>query len=637
MNNNKILYNIPQKELKLEVTNIIINANNIISKLYVTHELTYIEQIDIIQDHMYYINYYYSVIGLLRIINDTKLLQETDKLFSNYFKDIYSNPLFFNIVKKIKKNIISIKNISIDNKYLIIINNLINKCENFNNKIVLKLLDNIELFEDKIYEIHSVNIPIIEIDKKYFKSSLTEIPFDIGNKIKLNRTNYYILQKRITDPLIRDNIEKKYLSNNEILYYLSKIILCRHEIALNMSKKNKIFNNYFEYIQNNNNNTEYEQSHDIKKMLYDLLDLTDNKINTELSIILSELHKDGFNNKLIIDQHDIIFYYEKLKNHTKFTPIMVLNLLEYTMKHFFNISMVKNDSNKYKLWSDNIIVYTLSYNNKYMSTVYFDIIGRPTKNFMHPMFVSLTNMYSPKKISKIPTIYDLQNSVILASFSSLTSQCLSINDISNIFREFGHIVQQFNNYLFYDNIEFKNLFPQIFEYLIYNEKILEKICFGKNKDVLLKHFIFMKKINFCISLKIRGINIVFDHVIHNIPKNILNTLYANINNKDESSNIIIKLYDNIYKSLMKNIPNINKNINGINFNIVSNELTQNAGKLYENILTEIIGFGIYKLISSGRGEELLSLLLMNKVNLKKNIDSFTRDIDYFSIFSEEFF
>ena len=60
--------------------------------------------------------------------------------------------------------------------------------------------------------------------------------------------------------------------------------------------------------------------------------------------------------------------------------------------------------------------------------------------------------------------------------------------------------------------------------------------------------------------------------------------------------------------------------------------------LYENIIIELLGFGLYKIICDGDGEKLLSLLLNNKFSLKKNIDTFIKDnnIDTFSLFTNEF-
>ena len=659
----KILYEIPHNELKSEIVNILKYAKDFVNKIYNDNKLSYIEQIQIIEDHMYYVNYYYSNIGLFRSIDDNKYLEEIDKIIFNYFEEFYSNPLLLKLLKTMKKSTIQ-KNNSIDNKNIIIIKNLIKICEDHTNKIILDFNNKINMYEQRIYDINKKNIPIItsndEIKKLFLNNdkSITEIPFKLANKILLTRTNYYYLQKKIKNPEVRNEIEKVYFKNNdEMLNNLAKIILCRHGIALNMSSKTKIYKNYFEYKQRDNS----ENSTDIKKLITNLLHGIDNKITTEISIIKEELLNDGYKNKKTIDQHDIIFYYEKLKNHTKFTPIMALNLIEYVLKKFFNIVMKRVDYKEHKLWANDIITYILMHNNKLLGYVYFDILHRNNKINTPPMFVSITNMYCPKNIDKLKHIQKTQHSVILASFPSLGKECLSINDLSSLFREFGHVIQQTTNILFYDNTELRNLFPQIFEYLIYNEKILEKICFGKgNKDLLIKHFNFMKKLNFCISLKIRGVNAMFDHSIHN-SVDVINWIQQNI---DVSGKALLDIYTTIYKEIMKDVPkketresfflglpkcsalalehssvpSINTDINGINHSIILQELSPNAGKLYENIIIELLGFGLYKIICDGDGEKLLSLLLNNKFSLKKNIDTFIKDnnIDTFSLFTNEF-
>ena len=89
---------------------------------------------------------------------------------------------------------------------------------------------------------------------------------------------------------------------------------------------------------------------------------------------------------------------------------------------------------------------------------------------------------------------------------------------------------------------------------------------------------------------------------------------------------------------MEHIPNINIELNGLNTSIIFQELHDNAGKLYENILTEILAYGLYNTIANGCGNELINLLTNNKFNLKKNIDIFLKDknIDTYSLFVDEF-
>ena len=633
MNKEKIIYNLSNIQIRDEILNIIQNAKEIIKELFINSDLSYIEKIQLITDHIYYIKYYYSIIGVLRTINDNKYLAESDIIIENYLKEFYSNSELLKILKNIKRTI-PIDKKTIDNKNIIIVKNLIEICQNHNNPKIIDLTNKINLLQTKIYDLNKTNISSIEITNDIkkafinFDKNMTEVPFNLTKPILLNRNNYYYLQKKIKNPDLRNTIEKQYFKNNiELLNLLSKILVHRHSIALEYKK----YNTYFEYKQKDN----AENSSDIKKLIINLMNNINNKCLTELSIIANEMKNDNIDKKTI-DQPDIIFYYEKMKNHTKFTPNIAINLLEYILKKIFNIEIKKIDTLKYKLWDPSVMTYKLLYNNNILGYVYFDLIARENKNNNVPMFISITNMYTPtKKMVHLDFLEKTQHSVILASFEDMNKSCLSINDIISLFKEFGNVLHQITNTMFYDNIELKHLFPQLMEYLIYNEKILEKLCFGKeNKINMVKHFIFMKKINFCISLKIRGINAIFDHTIHNSVA-FVEWIKQNEKNGGEG---VFNIYQTIYKELMEHIPNINIELNGLNTSIIFQELHDNAGKLYENILTEILAYGLYNTIANGCGNELINLLTNNKFNLKKNIDIFLKDknIDTYSLFVDEF-
>jgi Zn-dependent oligopeptidase len=635
MNKEKIIYNLSPENIKIEISNVLNNAKEFIKELFINNELSYIEKIQLLTDHIYYIKYYYSTIGILRTLDDNQTLLESDNLIENYLKEFYLNKDLHRILKNIKRSIPTDQKI-IDNKNIIIIKNLIEICQNHENLKVLELTSQNDKIKNKIYELNRTNynsIDVVNEIKKIFinaDKNMTEAPFNLSKPIVLNRNNYYYLQKKVKNPEIRTYIEKQYFKNNfELLNLLSKIIVNRHNISLLHNTKSKTYNTYFEYKQKDN----AENSKDIKNLIINLMENINNKCITEISIIKTEMKNDKIDKKNI-DQHDIIFYYEKLKNHTKFTPMIALNLLEYILKKFFNIEMKKIEN--HQLWDNSIITYKLSYDSKILGYVYFDIIARPNKNNTVPIFLSMTNMYVPtKKMTKLSFLDKTQYSVILASFQDMKKECMSINDIISLFKEFGHVLQQITNNIFYDNIELKNLFPQIMEYLIYNEIILDKLCFGKeNKTNMVKHFIFMKKINFCISLKIRGINAMFDHTIHNSIE-LIDWIKQNQGIEGEG---LFNIYSTIYAEMMKDIPEINTQLNGINNSIIFQELNDNAGKLYENILIEILAYGIYNTVINGNGNDLINLLLNNKINLKKNIDLFLKEkkIDAYSLFIEEF-
>lgn len=615
-------YLIENVNLEKKIKSVLSHSNDLILKFFDT-KISTGDKITILLDHYYYIFYYYSNIGLMRILKDNKYFELSDNLIAKYFSSLYDNKQYLSELKSVKKKIVS----KPQSKIINMLNNLIENCVKQQNENIKNAINQINEYAKQIWVLIREYPVIKNTDfSQFIDPTNSEIHANNNKEILLDRNMYYYLQKKIKEPSKRKYIEKIYFSNDEkLLSILSKIILRRHLIALNLSDKNIKYKTFFEYTQKDMNGDAVEN---IKKTLCDLLEKINNKINTESSIIQNELKKDGYTK--LVDQYDVIYYNEKFKNKQTFTVSMVFKLLEYIMKKYFSIVMqIENNTQHQKLWSDNIIIYKLTFELKVLGYVYFDIFRRNDKNksISKPTFVSIVNSYSPKELTKLNHLPKGFICTILANYK--IDQLLNIEDISSIFKEFSCVFQQIQNNYFFDNNDFKKIFTYVFDYLLFDKNVLEKLCNSLDSNNI-KHFLFSRKINFFTSMKIRGINALFNHIIHNSPE-LIEYIYTHNNLGGKK---LLDVYINIYKDIMKSNPLYNATITSINSNIVLQEIDIYAGKNYEQLISEIIAYGIYKSTIDGNGKKLINLLINNKYNIKKNINEFLKqqNIDSFMLF-----
>ena len=124
----------------------------------------------------------------------------------------------------------------------------------------------------------------------------------------------------------------------------------------------------------------------------------------------------------------------------------------------------------------------------------------------------------------------------------MISNCMTYTDVIYLFKEVGNCIQKMaystNNGIYYDNSEFSMLMAQIMEYIAWEKSTLELICNGLDKSIM-DHILFMRYIDFANSIKLRCVNAIFDHMIHN--------------SRDLVQLIKLKKDDNVLKMLYKNI------------------------------------------------------------------------------------
>jgi hypothetical protein len=534
------------------------------------------------------IDFVYNSITLMLLIQYNHILSECDKSIMLFINSFYNNKIIY-------EKLLNIKN-KIDNNQLFVYEKIVDKF----NKIhaeksynLLKLMNNIK---------ENIN-KILEIDTDYDTSKIKKyINHDIPKNILLTKNSYFYLQRTISDSDIRNDIEKQYFKKSHNTFgLLSKLIIHRHNYALIYNKKT-----YFDYIKKKTP----DESKEIRNLINDLIEKIDNKSRKEIERIRRELKKDGSNKK--VDLYDIIYYYDKLKTKILFKPNNVLSILLNLLKIYFGLNIVTSKSNN--LWNKSVITYEVSNsNNIIIGYLFVDLEKKDGSNINSPTAIRLS-----KKFKKGSNIITDNNVVLLSNYKDLNSNCMTYSDIVYLFKEFGnalqYLVKNYDGFIISDN-QFNILFSQLMEYIAWEKSTITKLCSEYDSSVI-DHILFTRYIDFTNSIKLRCINALFDHIIHN-SVDLIDILKKNDNDIHigdvRNGEVLFSLYKQIYSDIMISQKDIvNLNINGINPSIIYQQINGSECILYENVLTEILSYGIYYVVKQGKGNLFINSVLQSE-------------------------
>lgn len=621
------------------ITNMLNHCKKIIndfSNMNVNNKLTRL------LDHMYIINYYYAMSGLMQLCN-SKTSIDVDTMLKSYIKIFYSNNVIYNFLDNIKNNT------KLDYSTKTFVNKLFN---NFNKQIMLpnaykinkkinSIVDTIRQNMDKdiivklsnktiIDDINSTMTPSSSGSSKEtdLKSSKSDYKKNI-NSIVLNRLSYTYFQRNIKSSSTRQLLEKIYYEKSyKNLNMFAELIVLRSDYACELG-----YNNYFQYRKNGNGG----DSDDIVNLISDLINKIDDCTKKEITKLHRELTKDGF--KKNVDSYDISYYCDKLENKNKFSPNNVINTIFNIIKNLFKISFKKSHKIE-KLWNSNVITFNACDDkNQIIGYLYVDI-NNNNKNITVPTYVSLNHKY--KNI--LPKI------VLLGNYASLQEKIMSYHDVVIMFKEFGHIIQNItcntSTGCFYNDVEFENMMPKIMEHLAWNKKIIKMIynndhnsgiCQEINSngtnDTIVDHIVLTRQLNMALTLKNNCIIAIFDHIIHN-SESVISLLKENNANAGET---LLNIYQKIYKDFIPDFELVNQSIYGIDPCVIIQEINGNEGLLFGNILCEILSYSIYKLVEKGCGSIFIKNVLMNdslsmRTATDKFINSNMANNNYYSLY-----
>lgn len=538
----------------------------------------------------YNFNKYHSYVGLKLITSednefwnviDRKLSDSSDILLAN-------NKLYNRLVTILKQDEKSIKP-----EYKIFINRIVSRfiktgihkdtkslksitsmIKNNKNKIINKLQHN----------------PIINIDRRLLEKGKS------GKvKIELTRDNYFYLLNTISDAHVRSKIEKAYnIKSDSVMNDISKIVVLRQFYATELG-----YESYFDYINNKKNN-----SHDIKELISDLISKVDIRTTNEIEKIHTELVKDGFNKK--VEYNDIIYYHNKLQSKLLFKPANVFASIFKSVENYFNISFLPSNAPK---WNNNVIVFNCSdrRTREKLGILYLDIIFSPGKQVDSPMFIKLSDKYHINN-----NVY-LAEVCIIANYKDINTECMSYNEIVQMYREFGNVLQNISykshtGLINYDK-SFCNFLPQIMEYIAWERETIEYIASDCSTEEI-DHILFGRNIDVCYSIKMRCIQASIDHIIHNSKEfTDLTNKYLK-ESKSTTQNILTNLYKRTFKEMMsKSTDILDTDFQSIPPYFIAQMINGNEGVLYGNISSEILSYAVFSSIKAGKGEQFRRTVL----------------------------
>ena len=531
----------------------------------------------------YMCNLMLGYIGLMLLVsNDVKWKTMDNKLYD--FMNEYNSDT------KFKKKLILLNSHYEKNKeYNIFLNKM---TENFRlHKSCALLKEHIRNLENDIYrqtnKFQTVQIPLKYFNNKYLQELKNNHKIDKDNLIiLLNNKNYTYVINIINDINIRHKIEKCYMSfTDTFLNSFTELVLYRGRLA---SKSG--YSTFYNYINRN----KIDNSNTINELIKNIV----KHITPTVSYELNKIYKHYGSKK--ITQCDITRFYNIHKNKNEFNLDIVLKVLFNVITQYFNIVFETLD--------DNIIHKTVkTYIIKDKKTdflfgkVYIDLYSRPEKK--------VSNVISMRLSDRMLVTKDVTSFTEMILLANYNTNNVSYDEVILLFKEFGHIIGNMcyvSNVgkLNYDN-EFINYVPSIFGFIALDRNIMKQIV---KDEHICDHILNDKKISLAFDLKMKCIEVKFDHVIHNTPE---------LSFSHEKN--IKHLYVNIYKDFMKE--HFNELVDNLDIYIDSNILVSSQGLTYSNLMNEIFAYTSYYMCKDNKSMKFREIVLNDGITEYKELIS----------------
>lgn len=488
---------------------------------------------------------------------------------------------------------------------------------------VIDILKSIDVYENKIFDslnnsvILDIDLEKIDVESDTVLSSI----YDTNKKIKINKNTLYFLYKKINDRIVRNNIEKEYIKyvSNSIPYIL-RLLLLRDAYAKLMNKKN-----YFLFITNKND----IDSDDIKNLVMDLDGKLDVKLRPELETLKTELNKK-YNG--LLEYHDIVHYINKLCMNIKFRPSNVISILSFIFEKYFEIKIIKSEKTYIGKYGSSFLLEDRN-TKKTLGYLHLDLIKRKTKKINGITFIKLSESYNNNTDSNV---------CIVANYTDYDKECMTIQDVITLFREFGNIITNtiVNNNMSNDP-ELHNFTSNIMEFLVLNDEILERLMHDKPK-LHIDKIKLERRLDCAFSLKIKCFYAIFDNLIHSSQDfiGLINNV-INQNNKQIEINVFNKFYSDTFNKMFSSVSDLlNIKNNLVTPQIISNIISGTHGAIYGNITSVIFSYNAYQRIINEKdgGIIFINEVLKSKKSCKKSIREFIDklNIDYYANFIENY-
>jgi hypothetical protein len=544
--------------------------------------------IKLLYEYLYITDVVYKSVGLMRMVRTNPDLDQADTRIETLVDNFFKSEEIFTKVSKLKVH-----------------DKIIKKFTCKQNESIELIQKNIKHLEQQIQNLLNTNV--IMKTTPVMKKQIAGLP----DNLPLSRQTYYYLQRNLNSANERKQIEDLYYQKaNSSLQLLSQLIIERHKYAILSG-----CSSYFHLIKKKLSG----ESENIKSDIDDLILKINQRSKKEIDRIFRSLKSDGFDKK--VDVNDIVYYYEKFKTKVSFTPNHVLKILFNVINKYFNIDFI--ESKQDGLWSDNVKSYKVGIGKELFGYCYLDLLKSSGRSISSPNCIHLCHQYTNLNSKTIPT-----RIVIIGNYPSLDETCMSFSDVIYLFREFGYAIQSLSyktsNGVILPNEEFDVLMPQIMECIAWEKSTIELLCVNElvTHPNIVDNVIFMRHTDFAHSIKLRCVNALFDHMLHNSPELIKILKTDNSNGKQGST--LLSIYKKTYKNIMFSQQDIlNVDISGINPTLIQQQINGSESLLYCNIYSEILSFNIFQLVASGHGQEFISnVLRSDQTKMKKPLESF---------------
>jgi len=603
-----------------KIQQIIENSKNIYNKIF-DENIDYKTRIKLLIEDTFICDTYLSIINLMILISekeDYKNWIMVESLLKKYNFEINKND------KLLQFLIESIKHTDdfYDKIFISKIAKSLNKFGINNDKKdkITKIIEQLDKTENDILNTldKSVSFKINrnKIDARSESIMSTVYPDD-NNVIYVNKKKYLYLIKKISDNKIKSDLENLYMNRfNQILPLIGKVLILRDSYSKYMG-----YQNYYEM----NSEKTVEETEIIQQLITDL----NAKLNIPLENILKQFHQISKKNRITFN--DIIYLIDKNSVNIKLKPVEILQIVMITVQKKFNMifkhSIIDVGKN-----TNCIEIYK---NNQLKGYLILDLTYRPNKKITQLTTIKLNNKFA----NNLPCIY------LLGCYDEIEKNNCNFSELILLFREFGNILVNIfahtPNGLNEIDLEMFNFLPDIMEFISYDRFVLtlvaEKLNLNVNKFI--KEIKILRRIELIINLKLRCMNVLFDNVVHS-SETFINQIKKQ--ELDGISNSLIELNNKIFNDIFKNNLNYIKNTEYIQPNIIYNLLNGNQGLNFGSILSIILAYSVYYLITNRDNniniDLFLNKLLENKeYSYKKNIIDFisNNNIDYFKLFTEK--
>jgi len=478
---------------------------------------------------------------------------------------------------------------------------------NESHKKILEIFTNLNSIEEQIIEIldkpTSIKIDRKNIDAKS-ESIMSSVYPDKKNNIYIDKARYYYLIKKISDKPTRIYIENQYIQR----YYKLNQALNRLLISRKVYTELLGYDSFYLMVSNKS----AEDTENIKLMLRDL----NEKLDINLGQSLEELKSLSKTDRLRLN--DIVYGLDRLYPEIKFKPIDIIQLILNVLQTKFKIRCKQSGI---KSPIDNTSLIELSSTDGTLKGYLILDLLNANRKIKAPQLIKISNNYG----TNVAVLY------LTAPYTNLDKSILNLSDVVVLFREFGMVIYNIFSLTPFgvsdDDIEIINFLPDVMEFILFNQSILNMFIPDKN---IIKKILHVRYFELLINLKLKCLSVLFDNIIHSSDE------FYGLLKKSSNEHICADLYKKIFIDLFGkfsssiDITNININPNAI-LNIIEGQ----QGLIFGNLISNILAFTAANFIMKSSKLDLFYDFLQNKnYSYKKNLIKFISSIeeDYYNVF-----